>query len=169
MGRNIVGHGRRPAGEGEFSSTPSGVNGRGAVTNATGRFEAQHRVLTDDGWGALDDELPVLKTSVGIDATRTIIARNDSPDIPFDRSINPYRGCEHGCIYCFARPTHAYLGLSAGQDFEAWAAFSADPETMEHLGGAVGRSVAWPAPLAELRVDAWGQSAEQWRAGRAQR
>ncbi len=69
--------------------------------------------------GTLDDEAPALKTSVGIDATRSIIARNVSPDLPFDRSINPYRGCEHGCIYCFARPTHAYLGLSPGQDFEA--------------------------------------------------
>ena len=65
-----------------------------------------------------DDELPPLRTTVAIDATRTIIARNNSPDIPFDQSINPYRGCEHGCIYCFARPTHAYLGLSPGLDFE---------------------------------------------------
>lgn len=119
MGRNITGHGHRPSGDGEFSGTPAGVRGRGAVTNSSGRFEAQHRVLTDDGWGALDEAAPALKTNVGIDATRTIIARNDSPDIPFDRSINPYRGCEHGCIYCFARPTHAYLGLSPGQDFES--------------------------------------------------
>jgi DNA repair photolyase len=119
MGKNIMGYGRRPSGDGEFSSNPAGVNGRGAGSNESGRFEAQHRVLTDDGWGTLDDEAPPLKTTVGIDATRSIISRNDSPDIPFDRSINPYRGCEHGCIYCFARPTHAYLGLSAGQDFEA--------------------------------------------------
>ena len=104
--------------EGEFAAHPAGVNGRGAVSNQSGRFESTHRVLIDDGWGALDEEPPVLKTSVGIDATRSIIARNDSPDLPFDRSINPYRGCEHGCIYCFARPTHAFLGLSPGQDFE---------------------------------------------------
>ncbi len=119
MGKNIMGHGLREVADGEFAAHPAGVRGRGAVSNATGRFEAQQRVLTDDGWGTLDAEPPVLKTSVAIDATRSIITRNASPDLPFDRSINPYRGCEHGCIYCFARPTHAYLGLSAGHDFEA--------------------------------------------------
>src|SRR6516225_10206971 len=92
--------------------------GRGAQSNASGRFEALSHVAFDDGWQSLDD-LPVFKTSVTVDATRTIIARNDSPDISFDRSINPYRGCEHGCVYCFARPTHAYLGLSPGLDFES--------------------------------------------------
>ena len=76
------------------------------------------RVAFDDGWRGLED-LPPFKTSVTVDATRKIIARNDSPDISFDRSINPYRGCEHGCVYCFARPTHAYLGLSPGLDFES--------------------------------------------------
>jgi DNA repair photolyase len=92
--------------------------GRGAQSNASGRFEPVARVVIDDGWQNLE-ELPVFKTTVTIDATRRIITRNDSPDISFDRSINPYRGCEHGCIYCFARPTHAYLGLSPGLDFEA--------------------------------------------------
>src|SRR5258708_5701822 len=87
--------------------------GRGAQSNATGRYEALAHVAFDDGWQRLDD-LPVFKTTVTVDSTRTIIARNDSPDISFDRSINPYRGCEHGCVYCFARPTHAYLGLSPG-------------------------------------------------------
>lgn len=119
MGKNIMGHGLRQVAEGEFAAHPAWVKGRGAGTNSTGRFEAQQRVLTDDGWGSLDAEPPVIKTTVGIDATRSIITRNASPDLPFDRSINPYRGCEHGCIYCFARPTHAYLGLSAGHDFEA--------------------------------------------------
>ena len=93
--------------------------GRGTVTNETGRFERHSYEAVDDGWGALDDDLPPLKTEIAIDATRTIIARNQSPDVPFDRSINPYRGCEHGCVYCFARPTHAFLGLSPGQDFES--------------------------------------------------
>src|SRR5262245_57602672 len=92
--------------------------GRGAQSNASGRYEPTARVAFDDGWQNLED-LPPFKTSVTIDATRRIITRNDSPDISFDRSINPYRGCEHGCIYCFARPTHAYLGLSPGLDFEA--------------------------------------------------
>jgi len=92
--------------------------GRGAVSNASGRYEPIARVTFDDGWQNLED-LPAFKTTVTVDATRRIITRNDSPDISFDRSINPYRGCEHGCIYCFARPTHAYLGLSPGLDFES--------------------------------------------------
>ena len=92
--------------------------GRGAQSNSSGRYEPEARVAFDDGWQSLED-LPVFKTSVSIDTSRKVIARNDSPDIGFDRSINPYRGCEHGCVYCFARPTHAYLGLSPGLDFES--------------------------------------------------
>ena len=92
--------------------------GRGAQSNAVGRYEPLARVAFDDGWRSMD-ELPPFKTTVQVDATRKIITRNDSPDIGFDRSINPYRGCEHGCVYCFARPTHAYLGLSPGLDFES--------------------------------------------------
>ncbi|MDR3435970.1 PA0069 family radical SAM protein [Telmatospirillum sp.] len=90
---------------------------RGAPTNPDGRFERRQRFAVDDGWWQ-DDDLPPLRTTVGSDSARTIITRNDSPDIPFEQSINPYRGCEHGCIYCYARPSHAYLGLSAGLDFE---------------------------------------------------
>src|SRR5579875_2539886 len=92
--------------------------GRGAQSNASGRYEPLARIAFDDGWQSLDD-LPPFKTTVQTDTTRKIITRNDSPDIGFDRSINPYRGCEHGCVYCFARPTHAYLGLSPGLDFES--------------------------------------------------
>ena len=95
--------------------------GRGAVGNPTPRFDRESRVAIDDGWqnpAAEEEEPPPLATSVAIDTSRSIIARNDSPDIPFEQSINPYRGCEHGCVYCFARPTHAYLGLSPGLDFE---------------------------------------------------
>ncbi|MDP1584282.1 MAG: PA0069 family radical SAM protein, partial [Bradyrhizobium sp.] len=92
--------------------------GRGAQSNSSGRFEAEARVAFDDGWQSLDD-LPPFKTTVALDTARKVITRNDSPDIGFDRSINPYRGCEHGCVYCFARPTHAYLGLSPGLDFES--------------------------------------------------
>ena len=93
--------------------------GRGAASNESGRFEAEKRTAFDDGWGSADEEPPPLTTTLTVDSTRTIIARNDSPDIGFDRSINPYRGCEHGCIYCYARPSHAYLGLSPGLDFES--------------------------------------------------
>ncbi|MDE3826114.1 PA0069 family radical SAM protein [Sinorhizobium meliloti] len=92
--------------------------GRGAALNISGRFEQKSREVFDDGWQTLE-ELPPFKTEVQIEKPKTAITRNESPDISFDRSINPYRGCEHGCIYCFARPTHAYMGLSAGLDFEA--------------------------------------------------
>jgi DNA repair photolyase len=97
--------------------------GRGAVSNHTNRYEKEVRVATSDGWNdgstpGDDDDLPQLRTTLIKDASRTIIARNTSPDISFDRSINPYRGCEHGCVYCFARPTHAWLGFSPGLDFE---------------------------------------------------
>jgi DNA repair photolyase len=119
------------------------LHGRGAISNASGRFEKTQRVLVDDGWTgqqevaaayaraipeddgwddgwrAEDGALPPLRTEVIRDATRSIITSNKSPDLSFDQSINPYRGCEHGCIYCFARPTHAYLGLSPGADFES--------------------------------------------------
>jgi len=91
--------------------------GRASGINPSGRYEALARHAFDDGWSSLDD-LPVFKTEVQVEKPRAIITRNESPDISFDRSINPYRGCEHGCVYCFARPTHAYMGLSAGLDFE---------------------------------------------------
>ena len=92
--------------------------GRAAGINPSGRYEPVSRHVFDDGWGSIE-ELPSFKTEVQVEKPRTIITRNSSPDISFDRSINPYRGCEHGCVYCFARPTHAYMGLSAGLDFEA--------------------------------------------------
>ncbi|MBM3566041.1 MAG: PA0069 family radical SAM protein [Alphaproteobacteria bacterium] len=92
--------------------------GRGAVGNPTGRYEPDVRLATHDGWDIPDDG-PPLRTTVTEETPRTAIAYNDSPDIPFDRSINPYRGCEHGCIYCYARPSHARFGLSPGLDFES--------------------------------------------------
>ena len=107
-----------PAGEVGTAVDRERRRGRGAHSNASGRYEPLARVAFDDGWEKLED-LPPFKTSVTADATRKIITRNNSPDISFDRSINPYRGCEHGCVYCFARPTHAFLGLSPGLDFES--------------------------------------------------
>src|SRR6059036_3670569 len=92
--------------------------GRGTLSNASGRYEPSARIAFDDGWQSIE-ELPAFDTTVTVETARKIITRNDSPDIGFDRSINPYRGCEHGCVYCFARPTHAYLGLSPGLDFES--------------------------------------------------
>ncbi len=94
------------------------ARGRAAGINPSGRYEPVSRHVFDDGWESLED-LPPFKTEVQVERPRTIITRNSSPDISFDRSINPYRGCEHGCVYCFARPTHAYMGLSPGLDFEA--------------------------------------------------
>ena len=104
----------------QFSSKPPGkapIKGRGAQTNRAGRFETQVTESVDDGWPQ-DPPSRKVRTEQLVDSSRSVIAYNSSPDIRFDRSINPYRGCEHGCSYCFARPTHTYLGMSAGIDFE---------------------------------------------------
>jgi len=102
---------------------PSPLKGRGAVTNIQGRYEKDERERVDDGWvhETADEESPAppLRTQVFEERAKSILTRNNSPDIPFTVSLNPYRGCEHGCIYCFARPTHSYLGLSPGLDFES--------------------------------------------------
>jgi DNA repair photolyase len=93
------------------------VQGRGATVRPAARYESTRVEPVDDGW-AREEELPALRTTVTIEHPRRVISRNDSPDVPFELSVNPYRGCEHGCVYCFARPTHAYMGLSPGLDFE---------------------------------------------------
>jgi len=105
------------------SARPAPAKGRGATFNPANRFRSEQREPVDDGWAASDPEdgngePRPLRTTVRIVPARTIISRNDSPDIPFTQSINPYQGCEHGCVYCYARPTHAYLDLSPGLDFE---------------------------------------------------
>ena len=116
----------------DMPASPQPRKGRGAASNASGRFEREERVAFDDGWnipGAEPEPTP-LETILTVDTTRTIIARNTSPDIGFDRSVNPYRGCEHGCIYCFARPSHSYLGLSPGLDFESRIFYKPDAATL---------------------------------------
>ena len=129
--------------------------GRGAVSNRPGRYEPGNRPREDDGWPggcagthpeSEDEDLPPLRTTVTIDATRSAIAWNESPDIGFDRSLNAYRGCEHGCVYCFARPTHAYLGLSPGLDFET--KLFAKPEAPRLLAEELSKRGYSPAPLA---------------------
>ena len=105
-------------GAGRLTALASQSRGRGAKLNISGRFEALSRSLFDDGWAGLED-LPPFRTQVFEESPKTIITRNESPDISFDRSINPYRGCEHGCSYCYARPAHAFMGLSPGLDFES--------------------------------------------------
>lgn len=95
------------------------MNGRGARSNDSGRYEADRREEFDDGWTDQDEAAAPLRTTLSPEHARTIIAKNTSPDVGFDRSINPYKGCEHGCIYCYARPSHAWMGLSPGLDFES--------------------------------------------------
>ncbi len=126
--------------------TPQRLKGRGARSNAVGRYEPLTRVLLDDGWGDGPDAPVPLRTEVTLDASRTIIAHNSSPDISFDRSINPYRGCEHGCIYCFARPSHAWLGLSPGADFES--RLLAKPKAAELLAKELSAPGYVPRPIA---------------------
>ncbi len=128
--------------------------GRGAASNPDGRYESLRREACDDGWGSLDTDLPRLQTVLGVDTAKRVITYNDSPDIPFDRSINPYRGCEHGCVYCFARPTHGYLGLSAGQDFESRLFYK--PDAPERLKEELGRPKYAPQPIAlGINTDGW--------------
>ena len=120
-------------------------NGRGALSNASSRYDDERKIRTTDGWD-IEDELPPLRTTLTKDATRTILARNTSPDVPFDRSINAYRGCEHGCIYCFARPTHAYHDLSPGLDFET--KLFAKPDAARLLRATLAKPGYRPAPIA---------------------
>jgi DNA repair photolyase len=118
--------------------------GRGSASNRTGRFEPYERVAVEDGWGG-DSPVAAVRTQVALERPRTVLTRNTSPDVPFDRSINPYRGCEHGCVYCFARPTHAFLGLSPGLDFET--RLVARPDAPRLLAAELARPRYRPAPI----------------------
>jgi DNA repair photolyase len=119
--------------------------GRGTRSNVSGRFEAETRETIDDGWESGAD-LPAFKTTIHPETARTVITRNDSPDISFDQSVNPYRGCEHGCTYCYARPRHCYLGHSAGLDFETQ--LYAKPNAAELLEAELAKSSYKPATIA---------------------
>jgi DNA repair photolyase len=121
------------------------LRGRGARTNDTGRFETFKSEAFEDGWTEEDEAARPLTTTVQPMKSKTIIAKNDSPDIGFNRSINPYRGCEHGCIYCYARPAHAYLGLSPGLDFESKLFFK--PEAGRLLERELSKPTYKPEPI----------------------
>ncbi len=139
---------------------PAPHKGRGAVTNLQGRYEVDQREAFDDGWTqpadaqAEDDLAPALRTQVFSERAKSILTRNQSPDIPFSVSLNPYRGCEHGCIYCFARPTHSYLGLSPGLDFES--RIYAKVNAAELLARELAKPAYEPEPIAlGVNTDAW--------------
>lgn len=128
--------------------------GRGATFSPDNRYSAHTQEAQDDGWGSLDAPLEPLRTTFTLDSSRTVISYNDSPDVGFDRSINPYRGCEHGCVYCFARPSHAWLGLSPGLDFESRLFYK--PDAPELLRNELAARSYRPAPIAVgINTDAY--------------
>jgi DNA repair photolyase len=140
---------------------PERNRGRSAGINPSGRFEPVTRHVFDDGWESLED-LPPFKTEVQVEKPRTIITRNESPDISFDRSINPYRGCEHGCVYCFARPTHSFMGLSPGLDFEA--KLFAKPDAAKLLDKELSKEGYQPRTIAiGTNTDPYQPIEKQWR------
>ena len=133
------------------------LKGRGAASRVAGRFEKRETRGEDDGWGSVYEALadaPTLRTTVTIERARSIISRNRSPDIAFAQSVNPYRGCEHGCVYCFARPSHAYLDLSPGLDFET--RLFAKTNAPELLRAELAKPGYVPAPIAlGINTDGW--------------
>ncbi len=159
LGQSVIAHGRDTSADKLRQETRN--RGRGATLNPSGRFEAMTRHVFDDGWQTLD-ELPPFKTEVQVEKPKTIITKNDSPDLHFDRSINPYRGCEHGCIYCYARPSHAYMGLSAGMDFES--SLFAKPNAARLLERELARKGYQPRMLAlGTNTDPYQPIEKQWR------
>lgn len=141
---------------------PPARRGRGAVANPSGRFERFATARFDDGWRTAEDCLTPAKTEVTPEPARTVITRNQSPDIPFDRSINPYRGCEHGCVYCYARPSHAVMGLSPGLDFET--RLFAKPQAAERLKAELAKPGYRVAPIAlGTNTDPYQPVEKTWR------
>jgi DNA repair photolyase len=144
---------------GDARKATAATKGRGAASRPANRFHTQLRVGEDDGWGSVygNDELDLPRapqTTVSEERARTIISHNNSPDVGFDSSINPYRGCEHGCVYCFARPSHAYLDLSPGLDFET--KLFAKTNAVERLREELARPGYVPSPMAlGINTDGW--------------
>ena len=140
--------------------------GRGATFDPPNRFRREEREACDDGWTRDDEPAPPRATTVSIQPARTILARNDSPDLPFDRSINPYQGCEHGCVYCYARPSHAFLDLSPGLDFET--RLFAKPNAAELLREELARPGYACAPIAlGTNTDPYQPVEREWRITRS--
>lgn len=138
--------------------------GRAATLNPSSRFDKNSYHVFDDGWQTLD-ELPPFRTHVQVEKPKTILTKNDSPDISFDRSINPYRGCEHGCIYCFARPSHSFMGLSAGLDFET--TLYAKPNAAQLLERELAKKNYKPRTIAiGTNTDPYQPIEKQWRVTR---
>lgn len=141
---------------------PTYKKGRGALNNQTGRFEAHTKEDFDDGWDDYEEESSQIPTQLYVDSAKTVITYNQSPDVPFDRSINPYRGCEHGCVYCFARPSHAYLGMSPGLDFETQLFYK--PDAPDLLKAELAAKNYRPAPVAlGINTDAYQPVERQLR------
>ena len=161
MDGSVIARGRDTSAD-KLRREPGNLNrGRAATLNPSSRFDQHSRHVFDDGWQTLD-ELPPFKTSVQVEKPKTVIAKNDSPDIHFDRSINPYRGCEHGCIYCFARPSHSYMGLSSGLDFET--TLFAKPDAARLLRQELSKKNYKPRMLAiGTNTDPYQPIEKQWR------
>lgn len=138
------------------------AKGRGATLQIEGRFESAARERVDDGWGTIDEALPPFKTTVTVEQARTVIQRHDSPDLPFAQSLNAYRGCEHGCIYCYARPSHAYLNLSPGLDFET--RLFAKPDAAKLLRAELAKPSYQCSPIAlGSNTDPYQPIEREWR------
>ena len=164
MEGSVIARGRDTSAD-KLRREPGNLNrGRAATLNPSSRFDKHSRHVFDDGWQTLD-ELPPFKTSVQVEKPKTVIAKNDSSDIHFDRSINPYRGCEHGCIYCYARPSHSFMGLSSGLDFET--TLFAKPDAAKLLRQELSKKNYKPRMLAiGTNTDPYQPIEKQWRVTR---
>ncbi len=138
------------------------TKGRGATLQIEGRFESVARERVDDGWGMADEELPPFKTTVTMERAKSVLQKQDSPDLAFDYSLNAYRGCEHGCIYCYARPSHGYLNLSPGLDFET--KLFAKPEAAKLLRAELAKPSYRCAPIAlGVNTDSYQPIEREWK------